>query len=64
MDYPVNNNHRLINFENEKEFVYLSVEESEKINNYIAKEMIKAKREHIKNQALSRRKSLEIIFNA
>lgn len=48
----------------EGKVTYLLVEESQKINDKFKEETIKAKREHIKNQTSSRRKSMEIIFNA
>jgi hypothetical protein len=64
MGYDSKINHLLTNPYLNKEYTLLPVEESNSINYNIKQGMIKAKREHIKNQAESRRKSLEIIFNA
>lgn len=74
MNYPINNNitYDLRDITKEIEdrlgkegkVTYLPVEESQKINDKFKEEIIKAKREHLKNQTSSRRKSMEIIFNA
>jgi hypothetical protein len=72
MDYKESNYHGLRNiteeiyakWKKEGRNTYLPVEESKAINNRLSQAMIKAKREHIKNQLLSRIKSAEIIFNA
>jgi hypothetical protein len=67
MDYPVNNNYGLRNItreiedrkEAEGKVTYISVNTSKN-----KEEMLQAKREHIKNQVLSRLESSKIIFNA
>lgn len=64
MDYPIKENYKLISVEKEIPFTYLSSEESQKINEGFKEAMIKAKREHIKNQKSSRLESSKIIFNA
>lgn len=74
MEYRTNcdNNYRLRDMtkeimnrlKEEGKYICLSVEESKAINSRLEESRIKAKREHIKNQVLSRKKSAEIIFNA
>jgi hypothetical protein len=72
MDYLDNNYHGLRNIteeiyerlKKEGRVIYLSVEESKAINSRLEESMIKAKREHIKKQRLSRLESAKIIFNA
>jgi hypothetical protein len=64
MGYNTKVNHLLTNPYLNKEYTLLPIEESNAANENIKQGMIKAKRNHIKNQAESRRKSLDIIFNA
>ena len=72
MNYLDNDYHGLRNIteeiyaklKKEGKYSYLSVEESQAINNKLGEAMTKAKREHTKKQLLSRIKSAEIIFNA
>jgi hypothetical protein len=48
----------------EGKYICLSVEEYKAINGRLEEDMIKAKREHIKKQRLSRLESAKIIFNS
>jgi hypothetical protein len=71
MNYPTDKNYHLRDItkeiedglEKEGRVYYFPVEASQAINKKMGEAMIQAKREHIKNQRLSRLESAKIIFN-